>query len=282
VKVLITGAQGMLGTDLAVLLDSTCNVIRRDIQDFDITDKMQVLKEIGRVLPDVVINCAAYTNVDIAETEPEAAYAVNAEGVRHIAQACQQYGCLLYHISTDYVFDGKKGEPYTVEDAADPQSVYGKSKLAGERHVQTYLKKYVIIRTSWLYGKQGKNFVETIIRLAREKEELSVVNDQHGSPTSTVHLARAIKALLMLPSQGMYHFSNAGDCTWYDFALTIVRLLGYKTSVLPVTTQQFPRPAPRPQFSVMNCDKYITETGMHPACWQDALKEYLLNEKGRE
>ncbi|MEI6126744.1 MAG: dTDP-4-dehydrorhamnose reductase [Pseudomonadota bacterium] len=275
-KVLITGAQGMLGNDLRLKLQDICELWTRDIQDFDICDREKVACDIKHIRPDVVINCAAFTDVDASESRQEKAFAVNAEGVQNIALACRESGSLLYHISTDYVFDGQSIEPHDETYPTNPFSVYGKSKLAGELHVQNILKNHVIIRTSWLFGKHGNNFVSTIVKLSSEKDEIHIVNDQTGCPTYTVDLAEAITLLLSKPAQGIYHFCNSGVSTWYSFAEKIIGLLGRTTKVLPLTTQQLGRPAPRPAFSVLNCSKFIAETGMHPRSWEAVLKEYLL------
>lgn len=276
-KVLIAGAQGMLGNDVRIKLQGTCEVLTRDIQDFDICDRAKVLSDIKHIRPDVVINCAAFTNVDEAETQKDAAFAINADGAQNIALACRESGSLLYHISTDYVFDGGKNEPHSEADPVNPFSLYGKSKLAGERHVQSILTRHVIIRTSWLFGKHGKNFISTIVKLSGEKDEIQIVNDQTGCPTYTVDLAEAIARLLAKPAQGIYHFCNSGACTWFAFAEKIIGLLGCTTKVLPITTQQLGRPAPRPAFSVLNCGRFISETGVHPRAWEDALKDYLFS-----
>ena len=276
-KVLITGANGMLGQDLTVELNGSFEICTRDIADYDICDKEKVFLDLKKIKPDFVVNCAAYTNVDGCESERDLAFSVNSDGVKNIALACKETGSVLYHISTDFVFDGNKGESYVETDDANPLSVYGQSKLGGERHIQAILTRYVIIRTSWLFGKGGNSFVATIIKLSEENKEIRVVNDQTGCPTYTVDLAKAIKALLLIPAQGIYHVCNAGMCTWYEFAVKIIDLLGRKIRVIPITSQQLARPAVRPSYSVMDCRKIISEAGFHPRPWEHALKEYLIS-----
>lgn len=276
-KVLITGANGMLGQDLTVELNGSFEICTRDIADYDICDKEKVFLDLKKIKPDFVVNCAAYTNVDGCESERDLAFSVNSDGVKNIALACKETGSVLYHISTDFVFDGNKGESYVETDDANPLSVYGQSKLGGERHIQAILTRYVIIRTSWLFGKGGNSFVATIIKLSEVNKEIRVVNDQTGCPTYTVDLAKAVKALLLIPAQGIYHVCNAGMCTWYEFAVKIVDLLGRKIRVIPITSQQLARPAVRPSYSVMDCRKIISEAGFHPRPWEHALKEYLIS-----
>lgn len=276
-KILVTGARGMLGKDLTGKLQGTCELWIRDIDDLDITDKNKVLIEILNIKPDVIINCAAYTNVDKCETDQDTAFAINADGVKNLALACKEAGSVLYHISTDFVFDGKKKEPYKETDSVNPLSIYGKSKLAGEQYIQSILTEYAIFRTSWLFGCYGKNFVSTILNLSDEKDEIQVVNDQSGCPTFTVDLAEVIIRMLDRQSRGIYHVCNSGICSWYDFAVKIIELSERNTKIIPITTQQLKRPASRPQFSALDCTKLIAETGKHPRKWIDALKEYLNN-----
>ena len=274
-KILIMGSRGMLARVVTKELDGSCELYKRDTPELDICDKEMVLDDIRETKPDFVINCAAYTNVDGCEAEKESAFAVNADGAANIALACKESGSLLYHISTDFIFDGRKKSPYVETDEANPLSVYGRSKLEGERQVQSILTRYVIIRTAWLFGKGGNNFVSTIGKLSEEKDELKIVNDQFGCPTYALDLARAIKSLLSIPAQGIYHFCNAGICTWYAFGLKVVELMGQKTTVTPVTTREFVRPAVRPAYSVLDCGKFTAATGFRIRPWQDALKEYL-------
>jgi len=274
-KLLITGSKGMLAADLIKEFEGTCEIIGRDIHDFDICDKELVIDEINKLKPDCVINCAAYTHVDNCETEKNQAFAVNGEGVRNLALACKEAGSLLCHVSTDFVFDGKKGIPYVETDAVNPLSVYGMSKLEGEKNIQEILDDYIIVRTSWLFGRAGSNFVETISKLAKEREVLDVVNDQTGSPTFTVDLSRAIKRLIDVSARGVYHVCNSGICTWFDFACKICELTRGTASVNPVSSDTYVRPAVRPDYSVMDCTKFKIKTDLILQPWEDALKQYL-------
>jgi dTDP-4-dehydrorhamnose reductase len=277
-KIMLTGAGGMLAQDAVAILKPGFEVISRREQELDICDAEAVRAAVCSLMPDVVVNCAAYTQVDICETEQEKAFAVNAAGVKHLALACRQAGSLLVHISTDYVFDGTKQTPYLETDVPHPLSVYGRSKHAGENHVAELLEQYIIIRSSWLYGSSGNNFIATILRLAHKQKELQVVNDQRGSPTWTRDLSRAIKALIESNRRGIYHVSNQGSCTWYDYARAIVARAGLDVKVSPVTTAALKRPAPRPPNSVLDCSRFIRETGMPLRPWEDALEEYLQAE----
>ncbi len=274
-KILITGSKGMLAADLIKELDGIYGITGRDIHDYDICDRDTVLAEINRLKPDCVINCAAYTHVDMCETETDLAFAVNAEGVKNLALGCKQAGCILIQISTDFVFDGKKTSPYVETDPVNPLSVYGKSKLGGEKYIQEILDDYLIVRTSWLFGRSGKNFVETIGALSKERELLEVVDDQTGSPTFTVDLAKAIRALIAVSARGIFHVCNSDSCSWYDFACKITELTGGMAQIVPVDSNKNPRPAVRPGYSVMDCGKFNAKAGVVLQPWEDALKEYL-------
>jgi len=270
--ILVVGANGMLGHDLLTLLgDRGCGV---DIADIDITSPESVFTVIGDLKPEVVINCAAYTDVDGCESNTETAMAVNGEGVAYLAMACRDIGALLVQISTDYVFDGGKGTPYVEDDAPCPLSVYGESKLAGEMNA-AFAPEYLIVRTQWLYGLHGKNFVETMLRLGAEKNEVMVVDDQIGSPTWTVDLSQAIVALIDSGCRGIYHAANSEYCSWNDFAAAIFEESGLKVIVKPMTTTELNRPACRPLYSTLDCTKLFTETGYYPQSWRMALQEYL-------
>jgi dTDP-4-dehydrorhamnose reductase len=277
-KILLTGAGGMLAQDAVAVLQPSFEVIPRHEKELDICNSETVHAAVCSLKPEVVVNCAAYTLVDACETEQEKAFAVNAVGVKNLALACRQAGSLLVHISTDYVFDGTKQAPYTESDIPHPLSVYGQSKRAGEQYVQEILEQYVIIRSSWLYGRGGNNFITTILRLAQDKKELNVVHDQRGSPTWTRDLSRALKALLDSNARGMYHVCNQGNCTWYEYALRIVERAGLGVTVRPMTTDQLQRPAPRPSYSVLDCSRFVRETGMALRPWDTALEEYLQGE----
>jgi dTDP-4-dehydrorhamnose reductase len=270
--ILVVGANGMLGRDLIALLGDRGHGV--DIADIDITSPESVLQIIGDLKPSVVVNCAAYTDVDGCESNIETAMAVNGEGVAYLAMACRDIGALLVQVSTDYVFDGGKGTPYVEDDAPCPVSVYGESKLAGEMNA-AFAPEHLIVRTQWLYGLHGKNFVETMLRLGTEKSELTVVNDQIGSPTWTVDLAQAIIALIDGGCRGVYHAANSEFCSWNDFAKAIFEESGLTVSVLPMTTTELNRPARRPLYSTLECGKLINNADFHPQPWRDALREYL-------
>ncbi len=279
-RVLVIGSNGMLGQDMTVTLQSSFEVFTRSHPELDICDRMNVSRDILEINPDIVINCAAYTDVDGCETERDLAFAVNAEGPKNIALACRETSADLCHISSDFVFDGRKNAPYIETDNTGPLSVYAESKLAGEMNIQNILPGHVIIRTSWLFGKGGKNFVSTIIKLADKMDVINIVDDQTGCPTYTVDLSNAIKTLLLKRAQGIYHFSNSGECTWHGFAGKIIEVLGLKTKVNPITSQQLGRPALRPAYSVMDCTKFASETDLYPRAWEDALKEYINSMQG--
>ncbi|TFH62207.1 MAG: dTDP-4-dehydrorhamnose reductase, partial [Candidatus Zixiibacteriota bacterium] len=258
-----------------------------DLPEFDLTDREHVLHVLGAVRPDVIVNCAAYTNVDQCESESVLAHKVNGEGPGFLAEAASISGAVLIHFSTDYVFDGSKTTPYLEEDIPAPKSEYGRSKLLGEIKIaDSGLKDYYILRTSWLYGPGGKNFVDTIIRLAGEREELRIVADQFGGPTFTHDLAEAVHQLLdSTAGSGIYHFSNAGACSWYDFAVKIVDEARKQNSeltllrLLPIRTEEYPLPAPRPAYSVFSTEKYVNATGAVVPDWQDALVRYFAERK---
>jgi len=275
-KILITGAKGMLSSDLVKVLSTEHEITGLSHQELDVTNKRDVDICINDNKPDVVIHAASYTDVDGCESNRELAFQVNADGAKNVALVCRETGSAMVYVSTDYVFDGEKSSPYIEEDKPNPINVYGKSKLAGENHVKSILDRYYIVRTSWLFGKNGKNFVKTILRLSQEKNKLKVVNDQIGSPTYTLDLARAIKVLLNKPSFGYYHVSNQGSCSWYDFAREILKQNGFNdVKVTPISTEEFKRTANRPKYSVLNCQKFMDEFGYNLRNWQDGLKDYL-------
>jgi len=280
VKVLITGARGQLGRDLESVFLSTGNnqVISLGHNEMDVTRPALVKKLIAESKPGVVIHAAANTNVDGCELEPDNAYRVNALGARNVAVAAENTGAKLVYISTDYVFDGNAQRPYTEFDRTNPISVYGKSKLAGEQYVAVLSNKYFIVRTSWLYGEHGPNFVKTMLRLAKEKTELTVVDDQVGSPAYTKDLAGFIADLVGTELYGTYHATNTGSCSWYRFARAIFQLAGLEhVNVRPITTAELNRPAPRPAYSVLDhyCIRLEGLPDLRP--WKEALQEYLAN-----
>lgn len=266
-KVLVTGANGMLGQDLCPILEDVgAFVIETDVDTLDITDSDATHKAISDIRPDMVVHCAAYTAVDKAEEEPEKAELINVKGTENLASACGKLDIPIVYISTDYVFDGTKDSPYTPADTPNPQTVYGRTKFQGEEMVKKYCEKYYIARTSWLYGHHGKNFVETMLSLA-EKPELKVVDDQIGCPTWTVELANGILKLLSKP-YGTYHVCGSGITSWYGFAKEIFEQAGLAVNLKPCTTEEFPRPAKRPKYSVMDNGKLCRN-------WQAALKDYM-------
>ena len=270
--ILVVGANGMLGRDLMEFLGNRAKGV--DINEIDITSLESVFKVVSELKPQVVINCAAYTDVDGCEGQAEKAMEVNGEGVGYLAMACREVGALLVQISTDYVFDGGKGTPYREDDAPHPLSVYGESKLAGEMNA-AFAPEHLIVRTQWLYGLHGNNFVETMLRMGVEKDHLTVVDDQIGSPTWTVDMARAVIALVDKGCRGIYHAANSDFCSWNSFAKAIFEEAGLTVSVEPMTTEALNRPARRPLYSTLDCCKLAEESGFQPQPWRQALREYL-------
>jgi dTDP-4-dehydrorhamnose reductase len=275
-RIVVTGAMGQLGQDLVkVLSENQHEVFSFSRDEMDVTCMDTVRKAIHESQPDSIIHTAAYTNVDQAESNEDQAYLVNAYGCRNLAIVAQEVQATLCYISTDYVFDGQGNTPYKEYDQANPLGVYGKSKFAGEELIKSLSSKYFIVRTSWVYGLYGNNFVKTMLRLAQEKEELSVVSDQIGSPTYTVDLAHFLACLIQTEKYGIYHASNTGTCSWYEFAKAIFEEANIQINVLPVTTKEFPRPAPRPEYSVMD-HLAIRANGLEDLRhWRAGLIEFL-------
>ena len=275
---LVVGSKGMLGAQLIKLLgESHIESAGVDIEEVDITRLPAVLKAVEAVRPRVIINCAAITDVDGCESAPDLAFAVNAQGPEHIAKACLKFGCSMLHISTDYVFDGLKGGPYREDDPINPLGIYAKSKAEGEARVRELLPgTHCIVRTQWLYGLHGRNFVEAILSQARQKNILYVVNDQHGSPTYAYDLATALIKLCEMEARGTFHVTNSGQTTWHGFASAITKRadLG-NVEVLPMSASELNRPAPRPTFSALDNKRYIELTGAPLRPWEEALSEYL-------
>ncbi len=270
--ILVIGANGMLGRDLLGLLGERAHGV--DIDEIDITSMESVFKVVSEFKPTVVINCAAFTDVDGCEENVDKAMEVNGEGVGYLAMACREVGALLVQVSTDYVFDGTKGTPYQEYDAPHPISVYGESKLAGEMNA-AFAPEHLIVRTQWLYGLNGNNFVETMLRLGTEKKQLSVVDDQIGSPTWTVDLSKAIIALVDKGCRGLYHAANSGFCSWNEFAKAIFEETSLAVSVVPMTTEELNRPARRPLYSTLDCSNLTADSGFEPQPWRNALREYI-------
>ncbi len=270
-RIFITGGDGQLGRALRRTL-STHDLFAPSESEADITDP-RVARLVADARPDVVIHAAAYTDVDGAEAHPDRAFAVNAVGSRHVAQGAADARARLISISTDYVYDGTKSGPYREDDPVAPLGLYGASKLDGEREVLKTKPDAIILRTAWLYG-EGKNFVETMLRLARERDELRVVDDQRGSPTAAADLAIVIAALLVAPCAGIYHAVNAGACSWFEFACEILRLVGIERRVVPIRSSELVRPAKRPPNSILDCGK-LAALGITLRPWQDALRAYI-------
>ncbi|MBJ6727670.1 dTDP-4-dehydrorhamnose reductase [Geomesophilobacter sediminis] len=270
--ILVVGNNGMLGRELMALFAGAARGV--DVGEIDIADLESVQRVLMTLKPRVVINAAAYTDVDGCQANTELAMQVNGEGVAHLAMITKEIGATLVQVSTDYIFDGKKETPYLEDDLASPLNVYGESKLAGEMN-SWFNPDHLLVRTQWLYGHAGKNFVETMLSLAQTRKELSVVDDQIGSPTWTYDLALGIKALLDKGCRGTYHVANAGAVSWNGFAQEIFRLAGLDVEVRPMTTAELGRPATRPLHSVLDCGKLLQDTGFQPQPWQEALRRYL-------
>lgn len=275
-KILITGANGMLGCDLQKALSKDHELILGTIDKFDITDIDATIDFMKVSKPDVVIHAAAYTDVDGCESNVDHAYRVNALGARNVAVGCQYIDAAMVYISTDYVFDGEKGSSYTEFDATNPLSIYGKSKLEGENYVRKICNKHYIVRTSWLFGKNGKNFITTMLNLAETRDEISVVDDQMGSPTYTLDLAKAISQLIAKPTYGTFHITNSDYCSWYQFAKEIFETAGVKKiKVNRISTEELNRPAPRPKYSVLDNYCWRLEGYNKLRSYKEALKEYI-------
>lgn len=272
-KVALTGAGGMLGHAVMNAFAGT-EIIPFTRAGLDITDLDDAVRKIRDARPDFLIHAAAFTNVDACETEPETAYLVNGIGTRNVVIACEEIRCPVVHISSDYVFDGTKTSPYDEWDTPNPVSRYGVSKLMAEQFVSSLTNRFYIVRTSWLFGRNGRNFVDTVIRLLAEKDSLRVVNDQFGSPTLTHDLALAIRELLG-HGYGIYHVTNGGVCTWYEFAVEIAEKKGITTPVIPITSGEFNRPARRPANSALNDTMLRLERIGPLRHWEDALDAYL-------
>jgi len=285
-RVLVIGAKGMLGRDLVKVLYSTFRtdkhsdweVLEWDIDEIDIREEKTTVTKIESFHPEIVINVAGYTDVNGCESNEEEAFAVNAEGMKHVALGALQCRAKVVYLSTDYIFDGKKKEPYLEDDPPNPLNVYGRSKWKGEQYVRELLEDALIIRTQWLYGRFGNNFVSSILRQGREKKVLSIVNDQIGSPTYTVDLSEAISVLLKYDVRGVFHVANSDLCTWYTLGQAILKLSGMeRVKVIPISSKELDRPAVRPPYSVLNCQKLRQVTGMMLRPWAEALKDFILS-----
>ena len=288
-KIVITGAFGQLGTDLGEVIGNSHTLWALGRKELDLTRPEQIKDVLTSTRPDVIVNCAAYTNVDDCQNRPRICREVNEQGTAHLARSAESLDCKLIHISTDYVFDGQKPvpEPYTENDVPAPISVYGESKLKAEELVRTHCTRFAILRTAWLYGIHGPNFLKTILRVALQHPggSIKVVNDQHGSPTWSRTLARQIRAVIENRAEGVFHATSEGHCTWYDLTRAFLERMGVRTQVVPCTTAEFPRPAPRPVNSILENqrlkDLYIHvmrswETDL--AGFVERYSERLLNE----
>lgn len=283
-KILITGAVGQLGLALKQLLQDNIDyqLYRTDASEreegqvsaLDITQEDAVTSYVNEVKPDIIINCAAFTAVDLCESEQDTAYRINALGPKYLAIAAQQRGAKLVHISTDYVFDGQGNVPYTEASQTNPISVYGKTKQAGDDFVQELCSRYFILRTAWVYG-EGKNFVRTMLNLAKNNNKVRVVADQYGTPTSALELARAIVFLMETDSYGIYHATCEGSTNWHEFATTIFALANQSIEVEAITTSEYPTPAKRPMYSILENKAFHERHGYYMKDWKNALQEYM-------
>jgi len=289
INILVTGGNGQLGTAIKELvgLYPDWRFSFYDLPELDIASEVQVTDAVRSTGCGVIVNCAAYTDVDRAETEPDIAYRVNRDGPAVLARSAKASGVLLVHVSTDYVFSGSSCRPYTETDVPDPLGVYGRSKLEGEQQIQQIAPSYLIIRTSWLYSLHGRNFLNTMLRLGAERERLGVVFDQAGTPTRASDLAGAILAMIgrAEPGRGyagLFHYSNEGICSWYDFATAIMRLRNLPCRVSPIESASYPTPAPRPHYSVLNKGAIKTDWGFEIPHWYDALADQLSSQPANQ
>lgn len=283
-SIMITGASGQLGRALYQLLadrkeyqvyrTDALEGLDADIEVLDITQEEAVNRYIDRVSPDIIINCAALTAVDLCETEQDKAYRINALGPKHLAAAAKRSGAKLVHISTDYVFDGRADKPYTEDSSTNPISVYGKTKQAGDEFVREYCSRYFILRTAWVYG-EGKNFVKTMLRLAENNNKIKVVDDQFGTPTSAMELARAIMFLMETDSYGTYHATCEGSTNWYEFAVTIFKEAGKPVEVEPISSTEYKAAAARPMYSILDNKALRERHGYYMKDWKEAFLEYM-------
>lgn len=293
-KILITGSKGQLGNELKDIINKGYSEIGKvsegiknsqvfdfDVDKLDITDLKSVKNVLSTIKPDVVINCAAATNVDGCESDEDFAFKVNSLGPRNLAMICEEIGAKLVQVSTDYVFSGVGEKPLTEFDITGPYSVYGKTKLLGENYVREFCSKYYIVRTAWLYGYVGHNFVYTMRRLGKEKDSINVVNDQIGNPTHANDLAYHILKLIETDEYGIYHCTGKGECSWYDFAKMIIELSGEKCIVNSCTSEEYKTPAKRPEYSSLDNMMLRNTVGDEMRNWQDAIKSFIENLKVR-
>ena len=279
IKVLVTGGKGQLAQCLKDVVKRHNNlaVDFQDLPDLDITNKQQLESYFSKNEVDYCINCAAYTAVDLAEEQSSSAYAVNAEGPKNLAEVCKKYHTTLIHVSTDFVFDGQKRTPYLETDAPNPLGVYGASKWLGERNIQEAMEAYFIVRTSWLYSEYGSNFMKTMLKLSETREEINVVSDQIGSPTYAGDLVEVLLKIVLSSSTnyGVYHYSNSGATSWYDFAVEIFKHFGKTIAVKPIKTQDYPTAVKRPKYSVLDTTKIENNFDCTIKDWQGSLDKII-------
>lgn len=274
-KIVITGAKGQLGNSLQEVF-SNHQLYLMDLPEHNLVSFRETMDYIMAIEPDLVIHCAAKTQVDECELKPEEAYAANVIATKNVVNACQAVNAVLVYISTDYVFDGEGSQPYREYDPCTPQSIYGRTKWQGEEIVKTHLTRFFIIRTAWLFGDVGHNIVRTILKLAAERKVLQFVDDQVGCPTYAIDLAAMIQQLVQIKAYGIYHVTNEGSCSWFQFAGEILAQAGKKdVTVEPITSKALKRPAPRPSYSVLGKEG-IKSLGIHPLPYQDALQRFLI------
>ena len=274
-RLLATGSHGLLGSNILPILERYYTVTALDIEEWDITDRDAGNRMIREYKPDIILNLAAYTNVDGCEDCLSLADRVNADAAGIVSDLCVRHDVKLVHISTDYVFDGEKDSPYTEEDVPNPASVYGLSKLSGERKVLNACPSAIVVRTQWLYGHGGVNFISKVTAIARERGVAEVVDDQRGSPTYTKDLAEPIRALIEKNTAGIYHVANSDSCTWFEFAREVFDRLKIEAQLSPITSVHLNRKAKRPRYSVFDCSKLTRDTGFRMRPWQEALQDYL-------
>lgn len=298
-KILITGASGQLGTEIQRQLKNggsalgpvperlkNATVIATDVNELDITDRDATIAFVRRHQPDTIISCAAFTNVDGCETNPEAAFKVNAIGASNLAQAAERINARLIHVSTDYVFRGEGNKPLDESERVDPKSVYGKTKALGEEYVKNFCHRYFIVRTAWLYGYAGKNFVKTIVNAGKKFGKLEVVNDQLGNPTNAEDLAYHLLKMVVSKEYGVYHCTGEGICSWYDFAVEIMRLSGVEAEVAPCTSEEYaaahPEAARRPAWSALENRMLACTVGNEMRPWREALESFFEQWRARQ
>jgi dTDP-4-dehydrorhamnose reductase len=276
VRLLITGGNGLLGQEIARVFEGSAGIRTTDREEWDVTDPAACRREVDGFRPDVVIHCAAWTAVDRAEGEPERTRILNVEGTRNVARACREVRALMVTFGTDYIFDGASSRPYREEDPAKPLSVYGKTKWAAEQALREEGGDHLLVRTQWLFGPAGKNFIHTILEKTRQGETLRVASDQVGCPTYSRDLAVAVRNLLGAGARGTVHFSSEGETSWFGLARHVLERSGLPAALLsPARTRELPYPAPRPAYGVLSKEKYRAITGASPRPWEEAVGEYL-------